>query len=278
MGEKQRILSGEELKSVSLSILIHFDKFCKQHDIRYWLAYGTLLGAARHNGFIPWDDDIDVMMPMEDYRKLLSIAKSNSGLFDENYRIASTSIDYPESEHHIWYPRIYDTRTKCLWGAWFNSNIAPEQGVWIDVFPIFGVNTNIDQSLAAELKHLQQNIETCFTVHSPRRNVFAYAKESFERRRITRNGIQHWLKQYEDLILKQPDFASSTHCVDPTFPMLSYETKWFSNSQQLAFENNSFPVPNNYEEVLSSYYGDWKKLPPEEERHQTHDCTFVWNF
>ena len=80
----------EESKRLQLDILDAFDAFCQKNELRYMLAYGTLLGAVRHKGFIPWDDDIDLYMPIEDYRKMADILnqKQNNGFFSERYRVA----------------------------------------------------------------------------------------------------------------------------------------------------------------------------------------------
>ena len=74
--ENMKKLNVEEYKNLLKELLIKFDKLCQENNLKYSLAYGTLLGAVRHKGYIPWDDDIDVMMPREDYNKLLSIKKS----------------------------------------------------------------------------------------------------------------------------------------------------------------------------------------------------------
>ena len=75
-----RILNNKEIKKIELNILLHFDSFCKEHNLRYYLSGGTLLGAVRHKGFIPWDDDIDVCMPRPDYEKMINIYQ-NKGNF-----------------------------------------------------------------------------------------------------------------------------------------------------------------------------------------------------
>ena len=83
-----KLLSIEEVKKVELNLLLDFDKYCKQNNLRYYLCYGTLIGAVRHKGFIPWDDDIDVIMPREDYEKLMALHGEGEG----RYRLFSSSI------------------------------------------------------------------------------------------------------------------------------------------------------------------------------------------
>ena len=122
-------ISFEEAKRVELDILLHVAKFCDEHGLRYFLAYGTLIGAVRHKGFIPWDDDIDIQMPREDYEKLLELyPKENT---DEKYFLLAPEM---KGAHHP-YAKIIDTRTvKKELGAKKNNPL----GVDIDVFPLDG--------------------------------------------------------------------------------------------------------------------------------------------
>ena len=92
-------ITGEELKKIQVEILDNVVEFCQRHNLRYFLAYGTLLGAVRHNGYIPWDDDIDIHMPRPDYEKFIGLYNSEAGNnevvsheLDSNYRVAFAKV------------------------------------------------------------------------------------------------------------------------------------------------------------------------------------------
>ena len=127
-------LTLAELQSISLSILCKIDSFCRNNNIRYSLAYGTLIGAVRHKGFIPWDDDVDIMMPRPDYERFLSEFKS-----DEEVMLIS------EYQSYITFSRVCDVKTTICETLlpYAPQKLSSKAGVWIDIFPIDGVESDI---------------------------------------------------------------------------------------------------------------------------------------
>ena len=123
-------LTRKEVKQYLLNILVNFDQFCKQNDLTMYLCAGTLLGAVRHHGFIPWDDDIDVCMDRESYNRLVSIAKKDP-VFDKYYKV----IDFQFGDSNYPYIKIIDLRTKM--SQQFGNDVADY--LWIDVFPMDGL-------------------------------------------------------------------------------------------------------------------------------------------
>lgn len=120
----------DEIKKIELEILKDVAKFCDENAIDYYLAGGTLLGAIRHQGFIPWDDDIDLIMPRKDYIKFFTTYKSN-----KRYYIADSIIN--NAQHWLQAGKIFDARTIVI-----NQNEKMKSHVWIDVFPTDGVPKN----------------------------------------------------------------------------------------------------------------------------------------
>ena len=123
----------KDLQNVELEILLEVDRICKKHGVKYFLVSGTLLGAVRHKGFIPWDDDIDICMPVSDYRKFCKIAQEELG---ENFFFQSYETDF----YDRWFAKIRKNNTTCIEKVYENSRL--HQGVWIDIFPLIGVKNN----------------------------------------------------------------------------------------------------------------------------------------
>ena len=109
-----RKLELEEIKQLQLNILDVFDAFCREHGLRYQLAYGTLIGAVRHKGYIPWDDDIDLVMPIEDYKRMTEIvnARNDNGMMDERYRLADMFVESTVPYHQSFDLRHEDHRER----------------------------------------------------------------------------------------------------------------------------------------------------------------------
>lgn len=129
-------LNLNEIKAVELNILKQFDQFCKNNNLRYYLAGGTLLGAIRHKGFIPWDDDIDVCMNRPDYERLLNEFPQNN----DNSNLQICDIKYKNFDAPFCKIVANNTRVRNK----FLGNLANSK-LWIDVFPVDGLPENIDE-------------------------------------------------------------------------------------------------------------------------------------
>ena len=122
----------KELQNIELNILLDVDKVCKKHNITYYLGEGSLLGAVRHKGFIPWDDDLDILMKRDDYEKFLKIAQFEMG---ENYE-----IQHPSTVYSYWSPFI---KVRLLGNQKFRqkhiAHLTENNGPYIDIFPMESV-------------------------------------------------------------------------------------------------------------------------------------------
>lgn len=264
----KRKLALGEIKKRSVDLLAVFDEYCIENDLTYWMSYGTLIGAVRHAGFIPWDDDVDLMMPLEDYKRLLHLVNVEGVSLPAPYRIASTSIPYTSSPHHIWFPKVYDTSTCCKWGSDFRKGSDLEMGVWVDIFPIVGADSaQADSSCVAKFEEYQRKAEKCLFETEGKKN----ALRALPARLM---GYRYWNKAYEKLLLQQKNLAGSEFVFDPSYTKVVYRAEWFEETLRLPFEGVKLPAPSQFDEVLSAYYGDWRTLPPEEDRKITHACEF----
>lgn len=262
-----------ELKALEFELLSFLADLCEEHELRYYLAYGTLLGAVRHGGFIPWDDDIDVVMPRADYLQLISIIEQ--GDF-KNIRILSL-----QNEVDYCYPfaKLIDTRTVLIEN--YNQIEKVPLGVNIDIFPLEGLPDHRFQSNLLYLKLIMlRKMRDLSNQKLPPNG---------------RNGLIRLLKIIPALLLKMAgckriiwkmdqlagklDFDSSQYVGSTVWANGTKEwmpRAYFCRAKQLAFEGRLFPAPTDYDGYLREIYGDYMQLPPEEERVSIHRMEAFW--
>lgn len=260
-----RKISLDEMKSIELDILIAFDDFCKQNRLRYYLSSGTLLGAVRHKGFIPWDDDIDVTMPRTDYEKMFELLPT--ALQKSNYRL----ISYRDKSSIYPFAKIIDERTVAV-----EQMVNPlyKTGVWIDVFPLDGLNENddpfkFDSKIRMKYALLAANPDTATTplrkaakkILRPlagKKDLFQLALED------DRNAASIPITEGKDLGLVIWGYGRKER--------MPY---CFLEATRLEFEGHLFSAPKHWDMYLRSIYGDYMKLPPEDKR-LPHYCEAYW--
>lgn len=258
----RKIETIEEVHKLELDILIAFDKFCKEHDIKYSLGAGTLLGAVRHKGFIPWDDDIDLFMLRSEYEKLLDFAK-NGKLIQDRYKIRSPfDEDMPYT-----FVKIVDTKTKVI-----EDGKSTDLGLWLDIFPVdFCGNTPEE----AEKERKNILLYTNF--------IFRYLALKGSKKITLKNLIKQMLffvlkcfgisapNYFKNKVLMRKHLENAKYAgtiVNSLTKKDVYPSVFFTEGYEyLEFEGCSFPVFKHYEKILSWRYGDFMKLPPEEDRH-----------
>lgn len=259
-------LSTKEVQLELYKILCTFDVFCRQHDLRYVLEGGTLLGAARHKGFIPWDRDVDVSMPRPDYERLLGMKDA----LPQGYILVDDSSEpmpYPFAKLET-----TDVRVK--------EKLRPEGSdafLWLDIFPWDGMpEGGYASSFHRRLKSLKLRSAWCVVD----------ADIAYQGRAMKRLAA----KAYRCLPLRALRTRRVKHALEKMIQRVSYDdSQWISllSSPEdlrfvipasefdcityLEFEGGEFPVFSNWEEHLVTLYGDWKTLPPVEERFDHHD-------
>jgi lipopolysaccharide cholinephosphotransferase len=268
-----KTFSSDDLKSIQaklFSILCSFAFACDSLGLRYYLFYGTLLGALRHQGFIPWDDDIDVAMPEEDYLVFLEKGQSclPKHLFVQHW---ST-----EKEFLLPYMKIRDSSTSFF--ELTDCHLKINHGLWIDVFPIDGCSRhrlmvraqkNQERTMAyseekwrnprslPDVKPFKKFLKSCYKV------LFVSRYSSYSKQMIA--------KKWSEIHSKYPLCVSGgCHIGNEFFKSNPFGTK----KRTLLFEGRAFQVPEFSELITRERYGDYMKLPPENERIPHHNLVY----
>lgn len=234
-----------------LDILIEVDKICKKHNITYCIDYGTLLGAVRHGGFIPWDDDLDISMMKEDYDRFLTIAPKE---LPEQYVVQNICT---EKYCPITFTKIVDKKSKTIdHESTYSHERKKYNGVWLDIFPI----------LKGDIRFrlwIDPLYGRCF------RRV--HHLEPFN----IKVAIAHLI--YPAVwLLKQLMCLLCSFCNDdmrinsfgmtiPNSQIQKYKSDYLP-PVDMRFENITVPAPKHYDKVLKEYFGDYMQLPPVEKR------------
>lgn len=271
MGKKlTRITSLKELQGRLLEILKIFHSFCKENGLEYALAYGSCLGAVRHKGFIPWDDDVDVVMPRSDYEKLSSLASNHliAGRLEVKSNKQDPAYPYP-------YIKIVDTETIVIEKQYKPYPI----GLFIDVFPIDNIPSEVKrQKKTYDRIHMQQMM-LCgsFGRYEKRGTGFwdytLGCIGTFFLHRIYKKVRKHYCRKmdrtaqsfnsadsaYEGCIVWGTDYKNEVLDKGILFP-----------HSDGCFEGAILNLPNNPDAYLSILYGDYMTMPPQEDR-KPHD-------
>lgn len=264
-----------DYKRVLVRTLQAFDKFCTDHNLRYFAIYGTAIGAVRHNGIIPWDDDIDVAMIREDYDRFISLKNE---LKNSKYEIVAPS----NPGFYCPYAKFID-KTTTLWEVEQYEYVI---GVFIDVFPLNHVKDDIEFIK----KYQKECLNICY------RHIFGYqnllCKTNLKYLSLSHpRRIYYWLhllkvkirKKYYfqrfweyDAQLRTSKGSRLLNYFTP-YPMEKelLKSEWFEKQIRIPFENTTICIMEKYDEYLTQLFGDYMTLPPVEQRISHHDHYFV---
>lgn len=257
-------ISLEEQKTIMLNILDAVVNFCEKNNLRYFLAYGTTIGAVRHKGYIPWDDDIDICIPRPDYEFLLKN-------FDKENSLYKTISIYNNQDYGMPFAKVHDTRTRINERKYKADNY----GIYIDVFPLDGVFSDLQIYLCWSLrKILNCKKAEIGQGRSKIKDTLIYICKGF----LFPIKTRHIIKMM-NRIGKIKDFESSNY-VESFFSTTTKKEKFrksvFNNYRLQEFEGRNYRIPVDYDTYLKQQYGDYMKLPPLEKQKSHHDSEAWW--
>ena len=263
---------SEKLKkiwAVELDLLNELMRVCKKHDIKMQVSYGTLLGAVRHKGFIPWDDDLDVWLPRDEYNKLLKIASSE---FTHPYFFQTALSD---RKYFFQYARLRNSMTTGI----IAGRASPDynNGIYIDIYVIDGFTQS--PLLFYPQLFFRRIMIKCLTLYCQEGMEKGSGLLGFVLFRMIRPVVR--LFKYEFLFALNNKFISlynkMTDRLSVVYEMLRTPySHWITRAEwgdsiTLPFENISVPVPRAYHQILTRMYGDYMTYPSPEERGTWHE-------
>ncbi|MGN0538268.1 MAG: phosphorylcholine transferase LicD [Candidatus Fimenecus sp.] len=257
-----------KLHSCQLIIAREIKRICEENNIKYFMIAGTLLGAVRHKGFIPWDDDMDIGMLREDYERFIEIAKKKLG---EDFFLQTTDTD---AFYGLSFAKVLLKGTKLVEQS--AGNLA-QKGIFVDVFPFDAV----PEDSAQEEKH--------------EKNTYFYRRLLLAKKKYNVCGKSEYVKKavYTGLGVLASFYSSKKLCNKLEYEIQKYngssdserivniggaygykketiERKWVENTVELPFEDMTLAAPADYKAYLEYFYGDYMTPPPEDKRYNRH--------
>lgn len=264
-----RKLTLHQIQKIELEILKEIDSFCKKNNLRYYLAGGTLLGAIRHKGFIPWDDDIDINMPRPDYEKFIKLFKS----YNENYEIRSNRLNNFSAP----FTKIVDTRTLII-EKYRKGNI--DTNIWVDIFPVDGLpeDTKNIKQIFEKVDRLRKLLLLCDAKLGVGKNKFKkYAKYILKPLALI-FGKKYYCEKIEKIALKY-HYEKSRFVGAVTWGLHGVGEKMlkeeYEKAVEVEFEGEKFPTFSCWHTTLQNVYGDYMQIPSIENRQQ-HTMEAYW--
>ena len=259
-----RELTLTEIHSGILEMMDYLHRFCNDHGIRYYVGFGSLIGAIRHNGFIPWDDDFDIQMPRKDYMLFReAFAKENHPY----YRLCERKNT---KNYYYGIPRFGDMRYRYIPTKKGEEDF--DNGLFIDIYPLDNFCNTVEE--AERLKKRVDRLNIMYTHYVNRRNPRGGIMNVVQA--ITHTLLRAWYgnrlpEKIDDMVLRKINRYTSDGdkyigevCWDYTTS--AYPKEWFAERELHDFEGRQYWIPKGYDPLLRMDYGDYMQPPPEDQR------------
>ena len=251
----------QEFQAVSKSVLKRLAVFCEQNSLRYYLSFGTLLGAVRHNDTIPWDYDIDILMPRSDLNKFLELTKNQDAM--ENITVFSWVT---HKKYYLPFVKVCDSRTRLVITK--TTNPLP-LGIWVDIFPLDGISDDPQENDALQ--------KQCLSLVG--KATHPYIVPTNYKERLAKippiissvfTPSSSYLSTLAEVASKYDFDKSKRVAVVASLEMQvekgAIKKEWLDTPVMLPFGDREYSCPSAYDEYLRMLYGDYMQLPPEEKR------------
>lgn len=251
----------KKLWSIGIDLLFAFDRICRKHNLKYFLSFGSLLGAVRHHGFIPWDDDIDVCMPRQDYEVLFSLANE----FSEPYFLQFPGTD---KGYYFSYAKLRNSNTSAIAIPFCFEQF--NQGIGLDIFPI---DNCVQEYAESNWKIINDLI--LWNSTNMRRSLPFPTKNDLDRM------MKYPIRNGEDVLEELNKVATQYNNQQTECGIVSTVTAYKANRQiyrwsdildtmDYGYYGHLIKIPRNYDEILKITYGDYMQLPSKEQRGTWH--------
>ena len=250
----------KKLQKIELEMLKYFDEICHKHNLEYFLAYGTLIGAVRHQGFIPWDDDIDIYMKGQDYIKLVDILKDN-----KNKKYFFQSLETEKNYYLLW-NKIRINNTVLIEKGW--ENIKVHKGISLDIFPLFDYpeDNSTYKKIARKYKISRLLIENNISPNGFYKSYGKFGKILSKILKLVPHSIRNKIVQKNVNYFANYSLNSSSYFSTDRGLIRKMNKNDFDKSILLKFEDKRFSCPSGYDHLLKGIYGNYMELPKEEDR------------
>ncbi|MCH5162008.1 MAG: LicD family protein [Clostridiales bacterium] len=256
-----------EIQQRLLSMLEWLHEFCEKHSVTYYAIGGTLLGAVRHKGFIPWDDDIDVGMPRKEYERFLELAKAEGGRYRAE-TVADGNKDFIYS-----FCKLYDTESTVV----CNTKYRTKRGLFIDIFPLDGAGNTLEDG-----KKYYKSIEFKNRVISAKRGKLSKRKPFYQNASV-------FIAKFLPINWRKKLAKVHRECAAREYDTCEYvgnlfghwhereivKREWMGEPKLYEFESIKICGPQDADSYLTSIYGDYMTPPPEEKRKPDHEALFM---
>lgn len=272
--QKKSSMSLEEIQHSLFDILKYIRDVCEQNGLRYYLAYGTLIGAVRHQSFIPWDDDADIHMPRKDYEAFLRIVTEQQHPF---YKLVSRETN--PKYNRLW-ARVVDSRTRTYQKSSWIQGVPV--GLFVDIFILDGAGNTEQEAFEtyrnayAIFLHYHRAIRKMFVLKQKR--FISFIKWVYHVPEKIR-GTGYWIDRHISYC-KQKDYdryefigALGAGTKDPARNI--WDKDWFGEGTVVFINGEHFCAPVNWDAVLRPEYGDYMALPPLEDQHPKHSYKVI---
>lgn len=250
----------KRLQGKILEITLYLDRFCKENSIEYYLMGGSALGALRHHGFIPWDDDLDVFMTYDNYMKFIDCAKKN--LDQEHYYLQEENTQ----EWPMFFTKLRMNGTTFIEENTQHNNM--HQGVYVDIMCLNNVSSNV------VYRYLQYIAALFLTAQTLDARGYRYNHSKLKvavmlfARYFVRGKIKSALLSFVRSLNTQSTVLVGHFFGKASFKNTSFPRKWLGNMRYVPFEDVMLPVPQYAEDYLTMRFGDWRKMPDEKTKAQ----------